>query len=176
VVPGGAYRARAGLVVHRGLLNCDETGVADGVPVTSPIRSALDLACANPLTEAVVALDALSRRHAFAPGAVIDLGRCHLGARGSAQLGTVVRLADPLAESPMESRIRLAIVLDGLPTAVLQHPIGPFFLDMAFPVVRVGVEYDGEAHRSQRRAMRDLDRRPTSPTRAGRSSASPLRR
>jgi very-short-patch-repair endonuclease len=49
-------------------------------------------------------------------------------------------------------------VLDGLPVPVLQHPVGPYFLDLAYPAVRVGIEYDGEAHRTQRRAMRDLDR------------------
>ena len=158
VVPGGAYRARPGLVVRRGMLEPDETTIVDGVAVTAPIRTAFDLACGCPLTEAVVSVDALSRRHAFAPGAVVDLGRRRLGARGSARLVTVVDLADPLAASPMESRIRLAIVLGRLPVPVLQHPVGPYFLDLAYPRIRLGVEYDGEAHRSQRRAMRDLDR------------------
>ena len=60
--------------------------------------------------------------------------------------------------SPMVSRIRLAIVLDGLPVPVVQHPVGPFLLDLAYPSVRLAVEYDGEAHRVQERALRDLDR------------------
>ena len=70
----------------------------------------------------------------------------------------VVRLANPLAESPMESRTRLIIVLDGLPVPVLQHRVGPYVLDLAYPAIRLAIEYDGEAHRVQQRAMRDLDR------------------
>ena len=80
------------------------------------------------------------------------------GPRFRAQLAAAVRLADPRAQSPMESRIRLAIVFDGLPTPVLQHPVGPFLLDLAYPAVRLAIEYDGEAHRGQERALRDLDR------------------
>jgi very-short-patch-repair endonuclease len=58
----------------------------------------------------------------------------------------------------MESRIRLAIVFDGLPAPVVQHPVGPFFLDLAYPSIRLAIEYDGETHRVQERALRDLDR------------------
>jgi hypothetical protein len=158
VVPGGAYRDHPGLVVHRGLLHPDEIAVVDGVALTAPVRTAYDLARRPPPTEAVVALDALSHRHGFLPDAVLDLGRRHLGARGSAQLPEVVGLANPLAESPMESRARLIIVLDGLPVPVLQHPLGPYLLDLAYPAIRLAIEYDGEAHRTQKRAMRDLDR------------------
>jgi very-short-patch-repair endonuclease len=158
VIPGGAYREHPGLVVHRGLLLPDEIAVVKGIRVTAPVRTAYDLACGNALVEAVVAVDALSGRHAFEPSAVVDLNRRRLGSRGSAQLREVVRLANPLAESPMETRIRLIVVLDGLPVPVLQHPVGPFFLDLAYPAIRLAIEYDGKEHRVQQRAMRDLDR------------------
>jgi very-short-patch-repair endonuclease len=158
VLPGGAYRQRPGLVVHRGLLAPDEVTTVDGVAVTTAVRTGYDLARAGPLREAVVALDTLSHVHRFPPRAVLDLRLHHLGARGSAQLAAAVRLADPRAQSPMESRIRLAIVFDGLPVPVLQHPVGPFVLDLAYPAVRLAIEYDGEAHRGQERALRDLDR------------------
>ncbi|HEX8519637.1 MAG TPA: DUF559 domain-containing protein [Pseudonocardia sp.] len=158
VLPGRAYRSHPGVVVRRGLLRADETAAVDGTTVTSPTRTAYDLARRSSVTEAVVAVDALARVHGFAPSAVRDLGRRHLGARGSARLGEVVRLADPRSESPMESRVRVAVVLDGLPVPVLQHPVGPFLLDLAYPALRVAIEYDGGAHRTQQRAMRDLDR------------------
>jgi very-short-patch-repair endonuclease len=58
----------------------------------------------------------------------------------------------------MESRIRLAIVLGGLPAPVVQHPVGPYCLDMAYPGRRLGVEYDGREHRTPERARRDLIR------------------
>ena len=157
-VPGGAYRSRPGLVVHRGLLRSDETATVDDVPITVPVRCAYDVACWQPLVEGVVALDALTYRHGFAPSAILDLGRRHHGARGSAKLPRVVRLANPLAQSPMETRIRLAIVLNDLPVPLLQHPLGPFLLDLAYPGIRLAIEYDGEIHRTQERAMRDLAR------------------
>ena len=67
-------------------------------------------------------------------------------------------MANRLSDSPMETRIRLVIVFDGLPVPVLQHPVGPYFLDMAYPAIRLAVEYDGQAHRTQKRALRDLTR------------------
>jgi very-short-patch-repair endonuclease len=158
VVPGRAYRSHPGLTVHRDLLAADEITAVDPVVVTNAARTAYDLACALPLAEAVVAVDALSNVHRFAPGDIEGVRQRHLGARGSAQLDKVIRLANPLSQSPMESRIRLVIVFDGLPVPVLQHPVGPFFLDMAYPAIRVAIEYDGDAHRTQGRAMRDLDR------------------
>jgi very-short-patch-repair endonuclease len=158
VVPGGSRRSRPGLAVHRGQLEPDEITTVGGVAVTAPVCTAYQLACREPLVDAVVAVDALSNRHRFSPAAVLDLGHRHCGARGSAQLQEIVRLSNPLAESPMESRIRLIIVLDSLPVPVLQHPVGPFLLDIAYPGIRLAVEYDGETHRTQERAMRDLER------------------
>jgi very-short-patch-repair endonuclease len=67
-------------------------------------------------------------------------------------------------------------VLDDLPVPVLQHPVGPYFLDLAYPALRLAIEYDGEAHRSQRRAMRDLDRQAYLSDAGGKCSGSPPRR
>jgi very-short-patch-repair endonuclease len=158
VVPGGRQKAQPGLRVRRGVLLPDEVTVVDGIAITTPLRTAYDLARRAPLTEAVVAVDALGHVFGFDPQEVTTFGYRHLGARGSAQLPEVVRLANPLAESPMESRIRLAIEFDGLVVPVLQHPVGPYRLDMAYPRIRLGVEYDGREHLTPQRALRDLDR------------------
>lgn len=58
----------------------------------------------------------------------------------------------------METRIRVAIHTDGIAAPVLQYLVGPYRLDMAYPGIRLGVEYDGRAHLEPERAMRDLDR------------------
>ncbi|MBW0117435.1 endonuclease domain-containing protein, partial [Pseudonocardia abyssalis] len=110
------------------------------------------------LVEAVVAVDALAHRFSLDPWDVVRFGYRHLGAPGSARLPDVARLAHPLAESPMETRIRLAIAFDGLPPPVLQHPVGAYDLDMAYPDVLLAVEYDGREHRTPERARRDLAR------------------
>lgn len=126
--------------------------------VTTPLRTAYDLARRESLVDAVVAVDALARTHPFSLDALVEMGRRHLGARGTSRLPEVLRWANPLAESPMETRIRLAVVRGGLPMPTLQYPVGPYRLDMAYPTIRLGIEYDGREHLGQERALRDLDR------------------
>ncbi len=47
---------------------------------------------------------------------------------------------------------------------MLQHPVGRFRIDLAFPDVLLGIEYDGEHHLDPRQAREDLARQafPTS--------------
>jgi very-short-patch-repair endonuclease len=152
-------RRQPGLVVRQERLPPDEiTELSGPVVVTTALRTAFDLARRAPLLDAVIAVDALAHAFGFDPAEILRLDRRHLGARGSAQLPEVLRLADPLASSPMETRIRLAVIADRLPLPVLQHPVGPYLLDLAYPVIRLAIEYDGREHRTQQRAMRDLDR------------------
>lgn len=159
VIGPGRMRSRAGLRVRQERVPPPEVwSVDDGTRTTSPLLTAYHLGCRLPLVEAVVAVDALTYKYGFPPRDVVRFGYDRLGAAGSAKLPEVATLANPLAESPMETRIRLAIHFDGLPPPVLQHPVGPYFLDMAYPEVMLAVEYDGREHLTQERAMRDLDR------------------
>ena len=176
-VPGGCLLRQSGLRVHRGLLAADETTTVDGVGVTTPVRTAYDLARRAPsLVEAVVAVDALAvpepgrarpRRpprpgEPFLPAHLLRLRNRYLGARNSRRLPEVVALADPLAESPMETRTRLALVLNGLPRPVSQFAVRDgrhcHYLDLGYPEYRVGIEYDGGEHLTPERARRDLER------------------
>jgi hypothetical protein len=140
-----------------------------GIGVTTRARTAYDLARRAPsLVEAVVAVDALIATDPLALGEacascdVLRLRNRHLGARDSRRLPEVVRLADPLAESPMETRTRLALVLHGLPPPASQYEARAarhcHYLDLAYPEYRVGIEYDGGEHRKPERARRDLER------------------
>ena len=158
VISPTRMRSRPGLVVREERPASDELWAVAGGTVTSPLRTAYDLGRRSSLVEAVVAVDALAFRFGFVPHDVVRFGYRHLGAAGSGQLPEVARLANPLAESPMETRIRLAIRFDGLPMPVLQHPVGPYRLDMAYPEIMLGIEYDGREHLTQERATRDLDR------------------
>ena len=62
----------------------------------------------------------------------------------------------------MESRTRMALVLGGLPPPAVQHPVvvggRRYYLDLAYPHRRLAIEYDGDDHRRQARARRDLER------------------
>ena len=128
------------------------------VDATSPLRTAYDLARREPRVAAVVALDALGCRCGVDPGAVLQLAARHPGAPGIGRLAELLALADPRAESPMESRIRLALVDGGLPAPELQFPLGPYRLDLAYPAAMLAVEYDGEHHRTAEQARYDLER------------------
>lgn len=158
VIVAGRRRAPPGLLVREEHVPLAERWQVDGTIVTSPVRTALDIACRGSLVEAVAGVDALAHRFGFPPQDVVTCAYRHPGKRGAARLPQVVRLANPLAESPMETRIRPAIVLAGLPVPHLQYPVGPYWLDLAYPDLMLAVEYDGREHLIQHRAMRDLDR------------------
>ncbi len=160
VVPGN-YRC-AGIRVRRGRLGPGETRVVGGTPVTTPARTAFDLARWAPTrTERVAAVDALGFACGVTPADVVALRHRHVGAHGGRDLAEVLTLVDTRAESPMESRVRVALVLGGLPPEV-QYPVvlrgRRYRLDLAYPGQRVAVEYDGADHRTQRRVRRDLVR------------------
>lgn len=71
--------------------------------------------------------------------------------RGLRQVRRVLAIAEPLTESPMESRLRLLLVRAGFPRPEAQYvvraPSGRFIarVDLAYPDLRVAVEYDGRA-------------------------------
>jgi very-short-patch-repair endonuclease len=159
---GQGYRCR-GLRVHRDLVEPCETTVVGGTAVTTPARTAFDLARWAPtLTEKVVASDALAYRCGLDLDDVAQLRSRHLGAHGGRHVAPVLRLTDRRSESPMESRIRMALWTNGVPAPSVQHEVVAggrcYRLDLAYPSALLGIEYDGEEHRSQRRAHRDLVR------------------
>ena len=156
-----SYRC-AGLRVHRDRVGLDEITRVGGVAVTTPERTAFDLARWAPtLTERVAAVDALAHERGVDLADVTALRHRHLGARHGGEVAEVLKLTDRRSESPMESRARVALVLGGLPPAV-QHPVvirgRRYYLDLAYPDKLIAVEYDGADHRTQERARRDLER------------------
>jgi very-short-patch-repair endonuclease len=158
IVSPHRVRPHPALISRQDEIPPDELQRLDGLVVTSPQRTAYDIGRRTPLVEAVVAVDALAHVHRFDPRDVLVLARRHLGARGSAQLPRVVELSDRRSDSPMETRIRLALRFAELPLPQLQHPVGPYELDLAYPAVRIAVEYNGRDHLDPDRALRDLER------------------
>ena len=155
-VPGGC-RGGPGLVVHRFRPAADEVTVCAGVALTTAARTAYDLGRRPDRTEAVVAIDALASDR-FSLDDLRRLAARHRGERGQVRLRAAMDLADPRSGSPMETRIRVAIHRYRLPPPELQFPVGPFLLDLAYPQIRLAIEYDGREHLIARRALRDLRR------------------
>lgn len=164
VVPGGEFRECRGLRVHREQLADDEVATVDGLVVTSAIRTAYDLARWSTQIEGVVAADALGRLGGFGPGALLGMAARYPGARWRSRVPLVAELMDTRAESAMETRCRLSLVLRGLPRPELQYQVRDelgdhvAWLDMAYPSARAGVEFDGEHHQEASVFRADLAR------------------
>lgn len=134
----------------------------DGVRLTTPLRTALDLGCRLRRPDGLAALDLFARHHAVTRELLEQsLPRCRRR-RGVVKLRGLVPLTDGRSESPTESRTRLVIHDAGLPPPVPQfwvvhRGVELFRLDLAWPKHRVAVEYDGEWH-EHTEAQRAADR------------------
>jgi len=172
IVPGG-LRAHPGLLIHRATVAEADRWRSQGCLVTSPERTAWDLTRRLDLMDAVVAVDALARVRAghavgsasasrFVPADLLRRRELEPGTRGIRRLDRVVALANPKAESPMETRLRLLIVLGGMPTPEVQYALYDEYgfvvarFDLAYPDALLAIEYDGHQHR--RREFSNDDR------------------
>ena len=149
-------------VTRRALADAEITR-RSGVRVTTPVRTALDLARIAPADEAVVALDR------FVGSGVVDLSdvraaAADLSGPGCRQVRRVAALADGLAGSPQETRVRLLLHRSRLPRPVAQYvvrgPHGGFIArpDFAWPEQKVALEYEGVWHGERQNVARDRRR------------------
>lgn len=136
----------------------------DGVRVTTPMRTALDLGCHLRQREAFAAMCLLARHHAFsARDLVRELPRFR-GRRGVVQLRALAPLVDPRVESHREAWTLLEIVGACLPVPEPQwwveiDGVPAYRLDFAYPLARVCVEYDGFDHHLRTPEQRAYDDR-----------------
>lgn len=150
-----------GLVIHRGRVGAADTTSEGRLLVTTPLRTCWDLARWLDPMEAVVAVDALLKRQTLDPAKLEAYARLIQGEVGYAKVMRAAELADTASESPQESRLRVGLVLAGLPNPAAQHIItrdGSFVarVDLAWPALRIAVEYDGRWHAST--SQFELDR------------------
>ncbi len=154
-VIGPARRPRPGVIVRSERIAADETLTLAGVPVSTASRTAMDLARYLPRTQAVAHLDALAAASGVTAQAVLQLARRYPGARGIRRARERVPLLDPGAQSPRESWLRLLVTDAGFPRPHTQirvcHRRFTAFIDMGWEEVKVGLEYDGNLHLSDRR-------------------------
>ena len=146
---------RVEAVVRRIKLDRGEVVRRGGFPVTSALRTCFDLAARLPLIEAVVALDQALAAHLVDLRVLKEYVESHAGANGVVRARRAVSLAEPKSESPMETRLRLLLVLGGLPRpeaqVELRTPGGRFVarVDLFYPEPGIALEYDGENHRDR---------------------------
>lgn len=159
----GRSRRRAGIIVREERLCADETMRVGGLVVTTPVRTALDLARHLPRGKAVAHLDALAAVTGVDAHAVLQLAQRYPGARGVKRARRTVPLLDPGAQSPRETWLRLLVIDAGFPRPQTQIRVcdgsSTALLDMGWDEPRIGLEYDGDQHRSDRRQfVRDIGR------------------
>lgn len=141
-----------GIILHSDTLWDDEICVRDGIPMTTPARTAFDLGRRKGLTTAVIRLDALAHATGVKAADVELLAERHRGARGLVQLRRVLPMVDGGAESPYETKTRLVIIASGLPRPQTQIEVPGEWgavlarIDMGWEEWKVGVEFDGAQH------------------------------
>ena len=153
-----------GIRVHR-LAPSTEIATVGGRRVTPPLTTFLGLANSlNPL-DLVVLGDAMVRRSLVTTSELVDAAAASNG-RGVVLARRTAALVRPRVDSPMETRLRLLLVLSGLPEPETNRPAtghaGQWLAtpDLRYQAERVVVEYDGRHHRERAEQYeRDLPRR-----------------
>jgi very-short-patch-repair endonuclease len=114
-------------------------------------RAAWEVAATHRPDVAVPVLDEMLRLGIVGAGPLQDFAAGRAGRPGSTRARQAIELADAGAESPPESRLRLALVRRGLAPSTqvrVRDATGRVVarLDLGFPDERVGIEYDGAHH------------------------------
>jgi hypothetical protein len=154
VADDAGISARAGLILRRAILpECDVVR-ARSMRTTAIARTIADISLRLIVSEAVVITDAALHAGLIDIERLDAWARSHARRRGIRRLRRVIELAEPAAESPMETRLRLLLVMAGLPWPLAQVSICDRFgefagrPDLYYEPERLGIEYDGDVHRS----------------------------
>lgn len=140
----------AGIRPHR-VVAMPSKATRRGLPVTSAERTFLDLGRSCSLVDLVVLGDSLVRAGATTLDALVAAA----AKWGSSHQSLVCRAASLVRErvdSPMESRLRMLLVLAGLPEPVVNFEVVnsdgrvKYRIDLSFPEHKVGIEFDGRHH------------------------------
>lgn len=155
-----------GVVVHQRALDPAEITAIEGIRVTRPERTVLDVATRNPRL-AEEALDVFLRRKDLVLDQMHDfldsVGRS--GVPGISAVREMLSLRTPdQVESALERRLLKSLLGWGLPMPVSQYAVVAsgqrFRLDFAYPRLKVAIETDGYRYHSGReRFDRDTARR-----------------
>jgi hypothetical protein len=158
-------RPPGGVVTSNDTLLDGEVQIIDGMKVTTPERTAFDIARRGRLGHAVARLDSLAAATGFKAPHVQELAARHRHVRGLRQLEAALGLVDAGAQSPKETWLRLVLIRAGFPRPQTQIPIYDddgypiAFLDMGWEGPKVAAEYDGDQHRTDRRQyVKDIRR------------------
>lgn len=136
-----------------------------GLRVSHPFRMFVELASMLSLVDLVVVGDALVRIAKIEPERLVEACARSTDQHAARAL-RAARYVRAEVDSPMESRLRMLIVLAGLPEPKVNHKIRDEHgnvlrrLDLSYPELQLIVEYDGRQHIEREANWQgDLDRR-----------------
>ncbi len=165
VPPESPWRGPRGLDLHRSSIAAPDIRTIDDpagvVRLTTPVRTAWDVAALETTATAVGYLDAMVRAGHVDDDALRGLVRP--GRWRGARVAKVVPLVDGRSQSPPESWLRVTCVRAGLPAPVPQFVVraeGRWLgqVDLAWPEHRLIVEYEGPHHFEGLQIVRDDQR------------------
>jgi very-short-patch-repair endonuclease len=153
-IPRGRGASRPGIRVHRSAsLNA---AVRDGLRLTTPARTLLDLATHLPQHDLERAVE-----QAIVLGLATDkeiARQCEQGRRGAAKLRQALLTEPGLTRSELERRLRRLIRAARLPPPVTNVRVAGWEVDLLWREQRLVVEVDGFAFHASRQAF-ERDRR-----------------
>ncbi len=156
---------RRGLINHVELLPAWQITTSRLGPVTTAARTFLDRSAEQSLEDLVALGDAALNRKLATKDDLETVLEWGAGRRGVVNARRALRLLDGRAESAMESRARLILVLAGLEWPEVNTDVhdadGEWLArgDLVYRKARLIIEYDGRIHLSEARRRADLRRR-----------------
>jgi very-short-patch-repair endonuclease len=155
-VPARNPRPPAGVRIHR-VRRLDPRDVArrDGLPVTAPARTLLDLAEVASLRTLERAFDEAVRIRLVSDSLLRDLLARSPGRRGAKVLRVLLERTDGPAFTRSEAEERLLALIRAarLPSPQLNVRVGPHEVDLLWQEAGLAVEVDGFAYHSTRTAF-----------------------
>lgn len=149
---------RAGIRIHRcSSLSPGERTERDGIPVTTPARTLLDLALVLPRRQLERAIDEAERLRLCSAGELRGLHERHRGRAGTALVAAVLdehAAGSTATRSELEERFLGLCRERGLPRPQVNARLLSLTVDFFWPPVLV-VEVDGAASHLTRRAFQD---------------------
>lgn len=132
-----------GLIVRNERIAVDEITVVGPLAVTSPTRTALDLARHHDRDVAVALMDQIARQARISKDDILRLAERYPRSRGINAARAAIADIDPGARTPQESRVRLILSDGGLRPTHTQIRITDGFREtmiaMGWPAKKVGV-------------------------------------
>ncbi|MFI5428355.1 type IV toxin-antitoxin system AbiEi family antitoxin domain-containing protein [Aeromicrobium sp. UC242_57] len=172
LTPSMLVRHGKGRVEHTGsngrqaIIAPGDVEFVDGLFVTTALRTTSDLLRRMYRPYALAAADAFAHAGLIDRYELIDYVEHLKGFRGIVQARSLAAIVEPKTQSAGESWQRLRILDAGLPPPDPQHEViddfgRSYFIDLPYPDVLVGTEYDGrefhtnDEHRRHDQARRD---------------------